>query len=1265
MDNTLKYIIGIGASAGGLEAIQGFFKAFPQQADLSFIIVQHLSPIFISKMAEILAPYTAYPIATAEDKMPLSAGHIYLIPAAFTAQVKDQCFVLTPHQHRPFLTPINTLLESLAIAYQDSAIGIILSGTGCDGAVGISAIAEHQGFTLVQNPEEAKYPEMPEAALATQHVHESLPVAEMAETILDYIHTPKNLSQDDNAAKGVDTELYNGLFQLLKQHFKVDFSVYKIGTLARRIHRRMRLLSLEELNDYLVYLKDNQQGLDTLYRDLLIGVTAFFRDPEAFHHLDTEVIPNLFERIKNSKEEIRIWVTPCCTGEEAYSVALLLKRYADRHALEFRVKILATDIHPEFIQKAKKGQYSLAEVASVPKELLDKYFIQANSMVEIVPEIKRKILFFTHNVLLDPPFAKLDLICCRNLLIYIQPKQQAEILGLLRFSLTIGGYLFLGPSEMPARLKPDLIRINPLWKLFKKVNASVRPALSLPMIIPPLSKTLADFSGIGYSWDTVPLFVCDAILNEVISAGFIIDNHHALLHSVGKARKLINFPEGKPVLILTQIIIDELKAPLISTLYEAKLTQKSASAHQIKIPPGIFSEQKVNMTVHPIGYKQDPVAFYWIRFDTESQHAEAWSKEEMTPINKDKTINLLEKELSEAKALLQSSVENMNVINEEMQAGNEELMASNEELQSTNEELLSLNEELNRANLERSQKIADVIEAKNDIDNLIRAADISTIILDAKMEIRLFTPGVKKIFNLIDNDVGRSLESFKHNLKFEKLLYQAQEVLKTQINHEEEIKNELNHWYLLNIVPYRDAQNTTPTGVVLSFTDIHQTKLLQQEKEIIEKDLRAVLKISSIGVWHTDLQQGNFVYDHAIQACLGVADLSSIKQFKDFIAAVHADDRKRIEDAFEKAIKEHDDFEENFRIIRPDGKIRYLSCYANIHHNRHTENDYFTGICWDMTEKYWLAEKIIDAEHLNLGLDTITDGWWDWDIKTDKTFLSPELKKSLGYQDHELSNNMETYQQLMVQEDRVNLQHKTDKYLSDHNDKPMIQEIRFHHKNGSLVYMLARRKGILDKQGKVIRMIGTLTVITSLKEQQIALETLAYGDFLTQASNKPAFLDMVHRALARCKRKNAFCAVLYIDIDDFKRINDEFGHHFGDLVLCELAKRLINISRSIDFPARLGGDEFGVLLEDISDANQALEIAKRYLQTCSSPFNINDIKINLSVSIGIALYPEHGDSDEKILKQADAAMYYAKKHGKNQIALITNSNKSNHHDDAQ
>lgn len=804
-------------------------------------------------------------------------------------------------------------------------------------------------------------------------------------------------------------------------------------------------------------------------------------------------------------------------------------------------------------------------------------------------------------------------------------------------------------------MEPDLIAINPLWRIFKKSKHSNFPQVSTTSNIQSLTKELQLSSINNAPCGSLPVYAYNAILHNIVSAGFIIDTSFVVIHSIGKAREMVMLPEGAPTLILPKIIIDDLRAALITALYEAKNKLIAVEYDHITMHQNDGKIRTIKMTVYPICDANNKISYYWICFDPVKASIKKQKKiiisDSQKDTHHDEIIINLQKELSDSRALLQSSLENMETVNEEMQSSNEELMASNEELQSTNEELQSVNEELYKVNLERSKKIQEVIQTKTDIDNLIRGAEICTLILNSKLEIRIFTPSIKTIFNLVNHDIGRPLKNFRHNLKFDTLMDKVEEVLTNNIPFEMEVKNHQEHWYYLKIMPYYTLGEQVVAGVVITLTDINHIKQLQQQKEGIEKDLRGVLKTGLMGVWRLNLENSNFSYDETIKKIFGLKSLSSMSQFNYFIAAIHPNDRKRMEKIFAETIKQKGSFEQIFRIVYPNKSIRHVSCSANFHHDALSNLNFITGICWENTAQYLIDEKVIDAEHLNLGLDDITDGWWDWNIIKDTTYLSPLLKKTMGYDDHEIPNRMESYEQMMFPEDLKLLHIKMAKYIASNSTQPMIQKIRMRHKDGGIIWILSRRKGIRNKQGKLIRMVGTITDITEMKDTETSLELLAYRDLLTQIPNRGAFLDALVRAIERANRKQSVFAVMFLDIDDFKEINDKWGHNVGDAALCVFTKRIINYSRSIDFFARLGGDEFGILLEDIVDLDEIPAIAGRYVSAFSEPLRVNDIEILVTISIGVAFYPENGKTDQEILKYADNNMYIAKKRGKNQFVL--------------
>lgn len=944
MMHPIKSIVGIGASAGGLEAIQAFFSHMPLTKQLTFVVVQHLSPNFASMMDELLAHNTNMPIIKAKNNMLLEAGTIYLIPAKFSAIIDKGQFKLNKLKTNTLEMPINIFLESLA-QYKRNAIGIIMSGTGIDGTLGIQKISQNNGLTIAQKSTEAKFSEMPNSAIQSGKIDHILAAQEMPNTIIKHIQTipKKNNNNHKNNSK------YDLIFQLLEIQYDIDFKAYKTGTLSRRIERRMKILSIETLDAYWAYLKNNSEELKNLYNDLLIGVTSFFRDADAFSALEMNVIPELFAKSKQVNSDIRIWVSPCATGEEAYSLAILFKKYADKHHYSFNVKIFASDISYDAIQKAKKGIYTQKEISQIPTAIRKKYFIKNKNDYEIIPELKKCILFTVHNIITDPPFTKIDLVCCRNLLIYIKPKEQKNIIDLLRFSLNIGGFLLLGSSESILALETDLIVKNKNWRIYQKIKRSNIPLIATKLFPKTYAKEHPSLLSHEIPKD-LPLYVYNAILNEIIYAGFIMDKAYNLIHSIGQARKLILLPAGAPILILTNIIIDDLKAPLIAGLHQAKTNLKPAIYHNIIINANFFDKKSIEIGVYPIFDSNNQISYYWIRFDDIKQPLKTPKNISLSPLVKntqnEKLILAYENELALAKKLLQASLENAQTINEEIQSTNEELMSSNEELKSSNEELQSVNEELYTVNQERSLKIEEIIQAKADIDNLILGAEVNALILNRQLEIRMFTPLIGKIFNLLDHDIGRPLENFRHSLKYNLIISKAKQVLKTKKAFEVEITNNTGRWYLLKILPYYLLPNKDVTGIVITLTDIHDLKMSQQKQRLVEVELKLAMKAGLIGSWRWNLSDDTFIYDETTKLIFGLPNLHKMNTFKKFIATIHKEDKKRLEKILNKITAKKSSLRENFSIILSDKSIRYIACSANLFHDAILNQDHMIGIFW-------------------------------------------------------------------------------------------------------------------------------------------------------------------------------------------------------------------------------------------------------------------------------------------------------------------------------
>ncbi len=850
------FVVGIGASAGGLEAIEHFFDHVPADSGIAFVVVQHLSPDFKSLMDELLARHTKMPIHRVEDGMTVEPNAVYLIPRKKNMVLSAGQLKLTDQDQKPGPNlPIDIFFQSLAHERGDRAVAVVLSGTGSDGSRGLKEVHEAGGLVMVQDPETAAFDGMPKAALATGLADLVLPPSSMPERILQYSHHP--VRSDIHKAR-FDIQSGDALatvFSLLRRHFGVDFSLYKPSTLSRRLERRMTLQNAAGLNDYLTLLETDSEELDHLYRDLLVEVTQFFRDKDAFDVLKNDVIPKLFEEA--SDDGLRVWVPGCATGEEAYSLAMLFHEYAQTHRCNIDVKIFATDVHRTSLEIAGAGVYRESSVADMPRSYLERYFVHKRNQFVIHQDVRKMVIFAPHNLTKDPPFTKLDLITCRNVLIYLNPPTQRKILTLFHFGLRTGGVLFLGPSESVADLEEEFDIVERHWKIFRK-RRDIRLHPNTGLATMPLSETAILLrsplvqQGKG---DPHLAEVYESLLTRYVPSSLLLNEHHELVHSFGNARTYLRIPEGKATTDVLKMLDNPVRIAVSSALHQATKANKPVLYAGVRTKIG-EDERLMKVSVVPLPNKRTQGNFYQVCLEVEetAPAAEAVQAFDVQGESAER-ISSLERELMHTKEHLQSTIEELETSNEELQSTNEELVASNEELQSTNEELHSVNEELYTVNAEHQRKIEELIQLTSDMDNLLASTDIGTIFLDLDLNIRKFTPALGRLFNLLPHDVGRPLKHISNNLNLgNAALAEMIERMHCEGKvQEREVEGPQRRSFLVRVLPYH-AQNGESAGTVLTFVDITAVKAAKQELSVSQRRLDAVLENSTAIIFAKDLE---------------------------------------------------------------------------------------------------------------------------------------------------------------------------------------------------------------------------------------------------------------------------------------------------------------------------------------------------------------------------------------------------------------------------
>ena len=826
-------IVGIGASAGGLEACERFLANMPLNTGMAFILVVHLDPTHASIMPELLQKSTKMKVLQVKDGMKVQPDSLYVIPPNKDLGILNGTLQLIDRSEAPgHRMPIDYFLRTLAEDQKERAICIILSGMGTDGTLGLRAIKGELGMVMTQEPRTAKYTGMPQSAIVTGLVDYLLPPEKMADELIRYVKRANHeLAPRIPALESKTADQFQKIFILLRSHTGHDFSSYKPTTIRRRIERRMNVHQIETLPNYVRYLQANPDEIEGLFKELLIGVTSFFRDPEAFEVLAKKILPQLLGE-KRVKDPVRVWIPGCASGEEAYSVAIILRECMDELNRHFDVQIFATDIDPSAIDTSRAGVYPGSIALDVGPDRLKRFFVKENEHYRIKKDIREMVVFAVQNIIKDPPFTKLDLLCCRNLLIYLDSGMQKKLLPLFHYSLKPDGILFLGTSETIGEFMDLFLVVDKKWKVFRCKDSTVatKKMVEFPAMVSETNE--------GLTKDKKPVELRVAqmaekvLLENFVPPSVIINERGEILYIHGRTGKYLEPAPGEASLNIFEMVREGLKLELPSAIRKVISQKREVSCKGLEIQyDGSF--QTVNVSVRPVKEPEAMRGLIMVTFvDISTPEQVASAKKGRSPAKKPTSrIKQLEQELAHTRENLQITIEELKTSNEELRSTNEELQSTNEEMQSANEEmesskeeLQSLNEELTTVNAELQSKNDELLEIYNDMRNLLNSIQVPTIFLDNDLCIKRFTEHATRTFNLIATDLGRPLGHIVSKLKYEKLIEDAHEVLNTLASREVEVETTDNQWYLMRILPYRTVDNIID-GVVVTFLDIHAQKM--------------------------------------------------------------------------------------------------------------------------------------------------------------------------------------------------------------------------------------------------------------------------------------------------------------------------------------------------------------------------------------------------------------------------------------------------------
>ncbi|QHJ08975.1 CheR family methyltransferase [Hymenobacter busanensis] len=850
-------VVALCASAGGLEALERFFQYMPPDSGLAFVVVMHLDPDGKDMLPDVLARFTPMPVQRAEDGLKVKPNHVYCIPPDRDMSIlHGTLLLLPPTQPRGRRMPIDYFLQSLAKDSRERAVCIIFSGAGSDGTIGLKMVMENFGMVMVQEPDSAAFDSMPRSALNTEFVDQVLLPEQMPAVLLDYVRRPLLAARPEPEDPDSTTRPAHALqkiFMLIRNKTGHDFSFYKRNTVFRRIERRMNSHQIKEFTHYVRYLQENPQEVEQLFKELLIGVTKFFRDQEAYDSLKQHLVP-LLQR-KPADSTIRVWAPGCSTGEEAYSLVMVLQECLDQVAPNkyLKIQLFATDINQEGVDFARNGLYSENIAGDVSAERLQRFFTKADASYQIRKEVRDVVVFAVHNLNKDAPFTKLDLLVCRNLLIYLSSELQRNLIPVFHYALNPNGLLFLGPSENLTGFQELFTPLDIKWKISQRNNVpySLARIVNFPFTLArqaAAATTSASMHTPARKDSTFALMVQKLLLGTYAPPSVVINVKGEILYVNGRTGKYLEPAPGMSGMNVLEMAREELRFEISGAVHRATQQRQDVVVEAAKLRTD-RGHELVRLTVKYLPQPEALAGLLLVVFEdvpTPRRRPRAGK----TDVLRDNAVEALERELQYTKQRLQNTIEEMESSLEELKSTNEELQSANEELQSTNEEAMtnkeemqSLNEELMTLNMQYLSKTEELSQAANDMKNLLDATGIATIFLDNDMVVKRFTASVGRIIPLQPTDVGRPITHFASKLRYENLEPDVRRVLDRLVPTHANIQTTTGEWYDMHILPYRTLDNYI-NGAVITFTDITALKELerrtQQSTAMAESVVQAV-----------------------------------------------------------------------------------------------------------------------------------------------------------------------------------------------------------------------------------------------------------------------------------------------------------------------------------------------------------------------------------------------------------------------------------------
>lgn len=1217
------WVVGIGSSAGGLEALQEVVRRVSTDLPAAILVSQHLAPRHKSLLAELLGRQASVTVVVAQDGVPPRPGTVHVCPPNADLVVRDGVMRLLPpalaHGPRP---SVDSLFSSLAVEYKDRAVGIVLSGTGSDGTYGLREIQAVGGFTVAQDPATAKYESMPRAAIDAGIV-DRIVAPDAVGSLLEAL-VAGQVSRESVEAH-VPEPLVRRILSALHSQIGVDYSEYKEATIQRQIARRMAVLQISEQDDYLTYLLADRVEARILSKNMLVSVTSFYRDPPVWDQLATTLADELRER--PAGEPIRIWVPGCATGEEAYTLLMLFGRAMGYpEDLGARIKIFATDLDDAALDFARRGTYPAASAQQLPADLREQYTTETGSNVVIRPIAKEAVVFARHNLATDPPFLRVDLVSCRNLLIYFEPDLQEQVLRTIHYALKPGGLMVLGAAE----------GVGPLGDVFPAVTAKRRiyrrsaRSLEGPRVPSRGSHRDPGIPGSHLSrrgQETQALR--ELLLSTLAPPTVVVNDSGGLVQVLGEVSRFCQLPEGHLDLMFTSIVRPALLPEARRLMVQASVTGESATGIPIDLRDGY---EPVRVVARPASNSFG--TFLMVSF-TDATEARPIEESAKALMDSSGTV-ALQAELDNTRVALQATIEQLETSNEELQAMNEEMMASGEEMQASNEELETINEELQASNEElgtineelqvRSRELA---EANLDLSNIQDALSHALVLVDRHRRVTRYSPLAVRLFVLVEDDIGAPIDRVVTTAPLPDLAGVLEHVMVTGTTEilaaqggEGEFQVVISAW---------KNESGEVGGAILSVNDIAGTQAARHSAAEVDDEL--ILASQHVASWTRSGADGSLISVGAEAVeFLGVSHEVLSTDQASWLTNVVAEDLVVAESAWALDRPQR----VQYRTV-VDGRMRTVVDLVQGH--LHDDLGEIVGSIWDAAEAAPLARASKDAAAVTSAFFAMPGR-----LTLQTTRQGEVLRVGEGTQhylgvpsSHVIGRRL---QDLCLTEDRESLA----RWLAGLSESGSeLIEVGFVNRDGIRRRQELKGASLLSSRGTDLLVM--MRDVTDERSETEALRSSKNQDALTGLSSRSALSMALDRELDRSMRDTSAVAVMWLDLDGFKDINDRHGHRAGDLALTQVSQRLNDVVRGGDMLARVGGDEFCLVVRDFRHLDQLEYMADRLLHALRAPLDLGSATCHVTGSIGIALYPNDADTAADLQQAADTAMYAAKADG--------------------